>query len=785
MVDNTRMPLPDSQAPWRDAAKPISERVELLLAAMTLAEKLAQLGSYWPRSPDDVEGEVAPMEDAMSAAPSTFEAAAEFGLGHLTRVFGASPVSPAEGVAKHRAFQAFLTSKTRLGIGAIAHEECLTGVTTLGATVYPASIAWGATFDPALIEQMAAAIGADMSKMGVHQGLSPLLDVVRDYRWGRVEETAGEDPYLVGCVGAAYVRGLQSQGVLATVKHFAGYSASRAGRNHAPVSMGPREFADVILPPFEMAVREGQARSVMNSYSDVDGQPAATNHWLLTEVLRENWGFTGTVVSDYWSVPFVQTMHRTAADLAQAGAQALAAGLDIELPETAAYGRLAELVASGELPMDVIDTAARRVLTQKAQLGLLDAGWEPTGAEPDSIDLDSPANRALAAQVAEASIILLANGAGLLPLAPTPGKVAVIGPVAAEPRSMFGCYSYPNHVMSRYGDGSMGITAPSLLEALTSQYGQDAVVYRQGCPILDEDRGGIATAVDAARAADVVVLAVGDLAGLFGRGTSGEGCDAETLALPGVQAELVSAVMAAGTPVVLVAITGRPYCLGDGVRADAIIQAFMPGAEGAGAIARVLAGQVNPSGKLPVGIPAGLGGQPSTYLAPPLGLASEGISNLDPTPAYPFGHGLSYTEFALSDLELDAAVIPPDGMVTVRVTVRNTGTRAGAEVVQLYLGDPVAQVTRPTKQLVGFAKVALEVGASVRLAFQLHADRTAFTGLDPGRRIIEPGEFRLWVGASSADLPLEARFAIGGDVRDVSRGRVLTTPWQVEAVGSS
>jgi len=764
--------------PWRDASRPIAERVDALLDAMTLREKVAQLGSIWPRVAVEGHGtnqtHVAPLDAALTGDAGPFETACADGLGHITRAFGSDPVTPTAGIAKLTEMQHFLRDQTRLGVPAIAHEECLTGFTSLGATVYPAAIAWGASFDPELVERMAARIGADMRSVGVHQGLSPLLDVVRDYRWGRVEETCGEDPYLVGTLGTAYVRGLQSQGIIATLKHFAGYSASRAGRNHAPVSMGPREFADLLLPSFEMAVREGGAGSVMNSYSDVDGMPVAANHWLLTETLRDAWGFTGTVVSDYGAVTFVHSMHRLAADHAHAAALTLTAGLDVELPEALAYPGLVGLVESGELDVAIVDQAVRRVLTQKAELGLLDADWDVVTDEPESVNLDSPGNRALAAEVAEKSIILLANPQGLLPLAPGTQRVAVIGPVAAEPRCLFGCYAYPNHVMSRFGDGSMGIEAASILDAALETFD---VSYAQGCEISGDERSGIEEAVAVARAADVVLLTVGDIAGLFGAGTSGEGCDAQTLALPGVQPELVDAVLATGTPTVLVAITGRPYALGAiADRAAAIVQAFMPGEEGAGALMRVLTGAVNPSGKLPVGIPKDVGGQPATYLAPPLGLASEGISNLDPGPLFPFGFGGSYTTFAVSDLALSATGIATDGVLTASATVHNTGDRAGAEVVQLYLTDEWAQVTRPVKQLIGYAKVELDAGQSARVTFTVHADRTAFTGIDPTKRIVEPGWFTLRVGTSSDDLPLTARFEITGDVRDVSRGRVLTTP---------
>src|SRR5690349_11072936 len=391
---------------------------------MTLAEKVAQLGSRWvgnamSTEPTDrnADQNVAPMQDVFAAGAATpLAEAARHGLGHLTRVYGSRPLTPAEGAAELVRQQRTVIDGSRLGIPALVHEECLTGFTAYGATVYPAAIAWGATFDPDLIERMAAAIGRDMAAVGVHQGLSPVLDVVRDYRWGRVEETMGEDPYLVSILGAAYVRGLQSAGVIATLKHFAGYSAARAARNHGPVPMGRRELMDVILPSFETAVTVAGAGSVMNSYSDVDGVPAAADPWLLTELLRDQWGFTGTVVSDYWAVPFLATMHRVAADTTEAGAQALTAGIDVELPDTLGYGpALVERVRSGEVPEELVDRAARRLLTHKVELGLLDPEWTPerSVAAAAATDLDSPANRALARELAERSIVLLDAGTAL------------------------------------------------------------------------------------------------------------------------------------------------------------------------------------------------------------------------------------------------------------------------------------------------------------------------------------------------------------------------------------
>jgi beta-glucosidase-like glycosyl hydrolase len=786
--------------PWQDTTLSIAERVEQLLAQMTLEEKIAQLGSRWigndmrAAEPDAGPGtshNVAPMQDVFAAAGGrSLAESSRHGLGHLTRVYGSVPVTVAEGVAElvrqHRA----VLDGSRLRIPALVHEECLTGFTTFGATVYPAAIAWGATFDPDLVERMAAAIGRDMAAVGVHQGLSPVLDVVRDYRWGRVEETMGEDPYLVAMLGAAYVRGLQSAGVIATLKHFAGYSASRAARNHGPVSMGRRELMDVILPPFEAAVTVAGAGSVMHSYADVDGIPAGADSWLLTDLLRDEWGFDGTVVSDYWAVAFLARMHRVAADFADAGAVALAAGVDVELPDALGYGPgLVDRVRRGEVAEDLVDRAARRMLTQKARLGLLDPDWTPEGSATGAaaVDLDSPANRALAREIAERSVILLDAGTAL-PLDPGLRRIAMVGPCAADPRTFMGCYAFPNHVLPRYPGLGLGIDVSTAVDALRAELPGVEIGYEPGCQVLGDDRSGFPAAVAAARSADLCVAVVGDLAGLFGQGSSGEGCDAPDLRLPGVQADLLDELLATGTPVVVVVVSGRPYALGavSGAaaggavsgRAAGLVQAFMPGEEGGPAIAGVLSGRIQPSGKLPVQIPRHPGGQPGTYLQPPLGTENAGISTVDPTPLFPFGHGGSYTTFDVDDLRISDTEVPTGGEFTVTVRVRNTGSRAGTEVVQLYLRDVVAQVVRPVRQLAGFTRVPLEPGAAAQVQFRVHADRTAFTGRRL-ERVVEPGEIEVLVGTSSADLPVRGIVRLTGPLRVVGHDRRLVTPVDV------
>ncbi|BCL30135.1 glycoside hydrolase family 3 N-terminal domain-containing protein [Streptomyces aurantiacus] len=756
-------------APWRDPALPAEARVDDLLARMTLEEKTAQLYGVWVGADTDGGG-VAPHQHDMTAEYDWDELITH-GLGQLTRSFGTAPVDPALGAQALARAQRRISEAGRFGIPAVAHEECLAGFTAWGATAYPVPLAWGASFDPALIEEMAARIGHDLASVGVHQGLAPVLDVVRDLRWGRVEETIGEDPYLVGTIGAAYVRGLESAGVVATLKHFAGYASSAGARNLAPVRAGVREFADITLPPFEFALREGGARSVMAAYTDTDGVPATADPGLLTELLREQWKFTGTVVADYFAIGFLETLHRVAGTKAEAAHAALAAGVDVELPTLRCYGDpLVEAVRAGDIPESLVDRAATRVLRQKCELGLLDEDWSPEPTRP--IDLDSTANRVLARRLAEESVVLLANPDGLLPLAPDT-RIAVVGPRASDALAMLGCYSFPSHVGINHPDLPMGIEIPTLLESLRTELPDAKITFTEGCDTTDPDTAGFEEAVARSTEADVCVAVLGDRAGLFGRGTSGEGCDVADLQLPGVQAELLDALTATDTPVVLVLLTGRPYALGRWHdRLAATIQAFFPGEEGGPAVSGVLSGRVNPSGRLPVSVPQAPGGQPWTYLQPPLGLAGE-VSNLDPTPLHPFGHGLGYTDFTWEDTEDRRAEITTDEPYDVSVTVRNTGAREGTEVVQLYLHDPVARVTRPDVRLIGYHRLTLTPGESRRVTFRFHPDLSAFTDRT-GRRIVEPGALELRVATSSTATHHTTHLTLTGPERRLGPDRRLS-----------
>ncbi|MBM9435004.1 beta-xylosidase/alpha-l-arabinosidase [Actinacidiphila bryophytorum] len=776
---------------WNDPALPAATRVDALIGAMTLQEKTAQLFGVWVGASDQ-GGEVAPHQHDMEEAVD-LEALLPTGLGQLTRPFGTVPVDPALGALSLARTQARIASANRFGIPALAHEECLAGFAAWGATAYPVPLSWGATFDPDAVRRMAAAIGRDMRSVGVHQGLAPVLDVVRDARWGRVEETIGEDPYLVGSIGTAYVQGLESAGVVATLKHLVGYSASRAGRNLAPSSVGPRERADVLLPPFEMAVREGGARSVMNAYTDTDGMPSAADEDLLTGLLRDTWGFDGTVVADYFAIAFLKTLHGIAADWAEAAGTALAAGIDVELPNVKTFGApLVQAVTEGRVPEELIDRALRHVLAQKAALGLLDPGWSPMpaaldGADPDdpqalrgTVDLDRPENRRLAREIAEKAIVLLAND-GTLPL-PRPGRIALIGPNATEATAVLGCYSFPQHIGARHPGTPLGIELPTLHDTLAAEFPDAEITLARGTGVDDKDLSGIPEAARAAREADVAVVVLGDRAGMFGRGTSGEGCDADSLILPGEQQYLLDTLLDQGTPVVTVLLAGRPYALGRAVEESAaIVQSFFPGEEGTRAIAGVLSGRVNPSGRLPVSVPRDPGSQPATYLGARLAHASA-VSNIDPTPAFAFGHGLSYTAFDWSDLTADTQEAPTDGEFTLAFTVRNTGERSGTEVVQLYLHDPVASVVQPVQRLAGYTRLDLEPGEAHRVRVTVPADLASFTGRD-GRRVVEPGELEVRLAASAADARLTARVTLTGAVRHVDHTRRLHAAFGHEPVG--
>ncbi len=725
---------------WRDPAAATADRVRDLLARMTIREKIAQLSALWVHM-GAASAVVAPHQHESVSSAGPWATLISDGVGQLTRPYGTAPVSPADGARALGGRQHQIIAAGRLGIPAMVHEECLTGLEAWQATVFPSPLCWGASFDPALVEQMSAHIGAVMRRLGVHQGLAPVLDVVRDLRWGRTEETIGEDPYLVGLIGSGYVRGLESAGIVATLKHFAGYSASRGARNMAPVSIGPRELADVLLPPFEMALRAG-ARSVMNSYTDLDGVPVAADATLLTGLLRDGFGFTGTVVSDYFSVAFLHTLHGVAGTRTSAAHLALQAGIDVELPMVNCYG----------------EPLRRRHRIRRHRHGPGGPGGG-AGAQPEM--RARPARPGL---VRRARTRTVRRGPGRRPV-PCAGWRA--GPPvhrAAAQRGRAAARPGPAHRGGRPASRRPGrharllLVPPARRRALPGRGaghrdphragraarrpGRVPVSYAPGCPVLGGTDADIAAAARTAADADVCVAVLGDQAGLFGVGTSGEGCDAADLRLPGRQGELLDALLDTGTPVVLILLVGRPYELSEQVdRLAAALCGFFPGEEGGTALADILSGRVNPSGRLPISFPSAGATQPSTYLAAQLGQRND-VSTVDPTPVFPFGHGLSYAPASWVDVALTGpAEWPTDGTCQLAVTLRNDAGRPTTEVVQVYLHDPVAEVARPTQQLIAASRVDLTPGQTRTAVITLHADLTSYTGRS-GRPPGQPGRGR-------------------------------------------
>jgi beta-glucosidase-like glycosyl hydrolase len=782
--------------PYLDPARPAEQRARDLLSRMTLEEKIAQMHALWLILSED--GDHRPRMDDFTGGtdPAAVRKALGHGLGQISRPLGSHGVEPRAGVRALNRLQKLLREETRLGVPAIAHEECLVGLMARGATLFPSALAYGATFDPDLVERAAEAIGGEARSVGCHQGLAPVVDVSRDVRWGRTEETLGEDPYLVGVLATRFVRGLQGKrrDLLATVKHFAGHSWSEGARNHGPVHLGWRELNDVFLLPFEMAIKQAGAGSVMPAYHDIDNEPVHASRHLLTRVLREEWGFDGLVVADYIGISLLYQHHNLARDRAEAAALAFGAGLDIELPADDCAARLGEAVSRGLLSMETVDAAVGRILLEKVRLGLFERPYVDEGA----IELQSPPTVALAREVARRSVVVLENR-GVLPLDPARGqKVALVGPTADDPLAPLCGYSFPVHlILNDAGESAAQVVTPRA--AFLRAFGADRVAYARGCFVIEERKYGspvfpgdvetstsldrpspvstrtdlIPEAVACARAADVAVVCVGDLAGLFQTGTVGEGSDADSLDLPGVQGQLLAAVVATGTPVVVVLSSGRPYSLG-GLEDEvaAFVWAFAGGQEGGPALVEVLTGAAEPSGRLPVSFPRNVGAVPYYYNHKMKSAGTPIARHFGSR--YPFGHGRSYTTFEYADLALDATEVDTAGEIRLRLTVRNTGGRTGVAVPQLYARDLLASVVRPVKELKAFGRVELAPGAEATVAFAVPADVLSFTGAE-GRRIVEPGEVELQVGASSADVRLRATVTLTGATRTLGRD------WRMES----
>jgi beta-glucosidase len=774
--------------PYRDPRLPVEERVHDLLARLTVEEKLAQLRGVWLTSLLE--------EERFSEAKAG--EVLRHGTGHVSQIGGATTLRPRESARLANTIQKFLVERTRLGIPAIVHEESCAGYCARDATCFPQAIGLASTWEPDVIEAMTKVIREQMRAVGAHQALAPVLDVARDPRWGRTEETFGEDPYLVSRLGVAYVRGLQGedrrQGIVATGKHFVGYSASEGGLNWAPAHIPQRELLEVFAAPFEAAVREAGLGSIMNAYHELDGVPCGASRELLETLLREDLGFDGPVVSDYFAIRMLMSYHQVAASKAEAAQLALEAGIDVELPAPNCYGEpLREALAVGSVNTALVDRSVARLLRMKFALGLFENPYVDADAAPAVFD--TPEQRRLALRLAQKSIILLKNETELLPLSRSLRRLAVIGPSSDSIRLLQGDYHYPTHLEMTFGPAVGGDLAPrpeggtaewaqyfvpmvSVLEAIRRKVPQTEVLAARGCDTLGDSTAGFAEAVDAARRAEAAIVVVGGRSGLVDGCTSGESIDRADLGLPGVQQALVEAIVGTGTPTVLVLIDGRPLSLPwIAEHVPSILLAWLPGEEGGTAIADVLFGDVPPGGKLPVSLPRSVGQVPVYYGHKPSGGRSQwkgDYVDLSAKPLFPFGHGLSYTRFEYANFELSAAEIPPTGTIDVCLEVTNTGSCPGEEVVQLYVQDVIASVTRPVKQLKGFQRIALVPGETRRLIFHLDVGQLAFHDRDM-QFVVEPGRVDVLVGTSSEDIRLSGSFEVTGERRLLHRSQVVPT----------
>lgn len=717
------------------AAEPPTERVNDLLARMTVEEKIGQtvlLTGY-----------------GATTGPVKEQTALE----EFIRTGECGNVFNVLGVAQIRRLQKISVEETRL------HVPLLFGYDTIHGykTIFPISLGESASWNPDLIEQSARVAATECSAAGLNWTFAPMVDIARDPRWGRISEGAGEDPWLGSAIARARVRGFQGTNlaapdtVLACVKHYAAYGAAQAGRDYNTVDLSERTLREIYLPPYRAAIEAG-AGSVMTSFNELNGTPATANRFLLQQILRDEWGFAGFVVTDYTAINEM-VAHGSAANERAAGRQALAAGVDMDMQGSVYRKHLKTLLAKGEVTEAQINSAAKRVLEAKSRLGLLDAPYRYCDEPREVRSLLTPEHRESAYRMACESFVLLKNERQTLPLK-AGMKVAVLGPLADARRDLLGSWKAEGA-----WDG-----LESVLAGIRRNNGADKVTFAQGCEVASTNRSGFSAALKAARKADAVVMVLGESWDM-----SGEAKSRTSISLPGEQTELLRAVKKLGKPVILVLMNGRPLALEEEANlADAMLEAWFPGTEGGRAVADVLFGKENPSGKLPVTFPRNLGQVPIYYSAKNTGRPLDPAkpreeyrsSYLDAPndPLFPFGFGLSYTTFKFSGLQLDRDRLQPGETLTATVTVSNTGTRAGAEVVQLYVRDLVGSVTRPLRELKGFRKVSLPPGGEQQVSFTIGERELSFLRQDMTWGT-EPGEFTLFIGNSSRDMR-SASFAL-------------------------
>lgn len=766
--------------PYKNPNLPIEARVADLLARMTLEEKVAQTHALWTQK-------VRFLDENGNFSPSRARDVLRHGIGQIARISEPKVVRPGarpgellyeydrSGKVSNEEFirrsaelanvlQRFLMEQTRLGIPAVVHEEGLHGFAAPGGTHFPQAIALASAWDEELMERIFAVTASEIRARGGHQALTPVLDVSRDPRWGRTEETYGEDAYLAARLGVAAIRGFQgrdagrlgAEHVVATAKHFAVHGQPEAGTNVGPGNYSERVIRDFFLPSFEAAIREAGALSVMPSYNEIDGIPAHANTWLLEEVLRREWGFRGYVVSDYHAIPQLRTLHRVVESDEEAAKKALLTGVDIELPDIDCYANLAELVRQGKISESALDRAVARLLRVKFMLGLFE---NPYVDVEKALQVTNRAeSRALALEAARKSVVLLKNENNTLPLDRAKVRtLAVLGPNAA------GC-----HLGGYSEDPGRCVT---ILDGIKEKAGAKIqVVYSEGVRITEDqadwqnwyldpvtppdaakNAARIAEAIKVAKASDAVVLVLGE-----NEQTNREAWapthlgDRDSLELLGQQDDLVKAILALGKPTIVLLLGGRPLAINYiAENVPAILLGWYLGQEGGTAAAEVIFGEYNPGGKLPITFPRSVGQIPAYYNQKPS--ARRGYLFADKRPLFAFGHGLSYTTFRYSNLRLSQSQIGPAGRTSVLVDVTNTGKVKGDEVVQMYVRDRVSSVTRPVKELRGFKRVTLAPGETRTVELALTPESLWFHN-DRMERVVEPGLFDIQVGGNSVDL---------------------------------
>jgi len=748
---------------YKNASLPVDERVELLLKQMTLDEKVVQLQCLWNEKTKLFDGN-------RNFSPDSAKKYTPNGLGQIGRP--SEGHSPEENALLTNAIQQYFIENTRLGIPVIFHEECLHGHAAKEKTSFSQPIGLASTWNTTLIEELYSMTAKEARAVGTHLALTPVVDVARDPRWGRVEETFGEDPFLVSQLGLAAVNGFQGKDsiitgdhVMATLKHFAAHGQPESGINIGPVQVSERTLREIFLYPFEICVKEGKVKNIMASYNEIDGVPSHINQWLLEDVLRKEWGFSGVVVSDYYAIEELYIRHTVATDLDDAGIKSLTSGVDVELPEPLSFLHLAQAVKDKKLDETLIDRAVRRVLKQKFEMGLFEHPYVKVEGVKAKVNI--PSHHALALQAAEETMVLLKNDDNILPLnQDKPLKIAVIGPNAN--RELLGGYS---------GEPSYFIT---VLDGLKAKFGtKHSISFAQGCFITkdsvlqngkyiktgwgvdpvemadkSENQKLIAQAKQIAQQADIVILCVGD-----NEQTSREAWveshlgDRASLELVGDQNELIDQISATGKPIISLLFNGKPLAIQNlRAKSKALLECWYLGSETGHAVANIISGEINPSGKLPISFPRSVGHIPCFYNYKPT--ARRGYLFDEVAPLFSFGYGLSYSIFEYSTPVLEKEIIAANEETTVSVNVSNKGKYAGKEIVQLYIRDEFSSVTRPLKELKGFEKINLSPGESKKVSFRISAKELAFWTLDK-KYAVEPGTFLLKIGSSSRDEDLQ------------------------------